>query len=118
MSMRASLTKSGTGHFLMQRLTAIANLPLIVFFVWFIVAHLGASRAALMASVQNPAIAILLILSFLSILWHMRLGMQAIVEDYVHGHGAKRACLFLNTAFTAAVGVAALHAILKLSLAN
>ncbi|MGQ0486714.1 MAG: succinate dehydrogenase, hydrophobic membrane anchor protein [Hyphomicrobiales bacterium] len=123
MSMRTPLgqvrglgsAKSGTGHFLMQRLTAIANLPLIVFFVWFIVAHLGTSRARLVASLHNPAIAIVLTLAFLSILWHMRLGMQAIVEDYVHGHGAKLACLVLNSFFTAALGAAALYAILKMS---
>jgi succinate dehydrogenase / fumarate reductase membrane anchor subunit len=123
MSMRTPLgevrglgsARSGTGHFLMQRLTAIANLPLIVFFVWFIVAHLGTSRAALVASLHNPVLAILLTLSFLSILWHMRLGMQTIVEDYVHGHGAKLACLILNSFYTAALGVAALYAILKMS---
>jgi succinate dehydrogenase membrane anchor subunit len=123
MSMRTPLgevrglgsAKSGTGHFLMQRLTAIANLPLIVFFVWFIVTHLGTSRAELVASLHSPAIAILLTLSFLSVLWHMRLGMQAIIEDYVQGHGAKLACLILNSFYTAALGVAALYAILKMS---
>ena len=125
MSMRTPLAKvrglgsakSGTEHFWMQRLTAIANLPLIVFFVWFIVAHLGTSRAALVASLRNPAIAILLTLTFLSILWHMRLGMQTIIEDYVQSRAARLACLILNSFFTAALGVAALHAILKMSLA-
>lgn len=107
--------KSGTGHFLMQWVLALVNLPLIAFFVWFIVAHLGTSRDALVASLQNPVIAILLTLSFLSILWHMRLGMQTIIEDYVHGHGANSTCLILNSLFTAALGVAALYAILKMS---
>ena len=109
--------KSGTGHFLMQWVLALVNLPLIAFFVWFIVAHLGTSRDALVASLQNPVIAILLTLSFLSILWHMRLGMQVIVEDYVQGRAAKLVCLILNSFFTAALGVAALYAILKMSLA-
>ena len=123
MSMRTPLAKArglgsaktGTEHFWMQRLTAIANLPLIVFFVWFIVAHLGTSRAALVASLHNPFIAILLALAFLSVLWHMRLGMQTIIEDYVHGPGAKLTCLVLNSFYTAALGIAALYAILKLS---
>jgi succinate dehydrogenase / fumarate reductase, membrane anchor subunit len=108
--------KSGTEHFWHQRLTAIANLPLIIFLVWFIISHLGASRAAVMGSVQNPFIAILLTLSFVSILWHMRLGLQIVIEDYVHGHAAKLVCLLLNSFYVAALGVAAIYAILKMSL--
>jgi succinate dehydrogenase / fumarate reductase membrane anchor subunit len=123
MNMRTPLAKarglgsarSGTGHFLIQWLMGLANLPLIVFVIWFVVAHLGASRTALVASLQNPMIAILLTLSCLSILWHMRLGMQTIIEDYVHGRGAKLTCLVLNIFFTTALGAAALYAILKMS---
>ncbi len=107
--------KSGTEHFWQQRVTAISNLPLIVFLVWFVISHLGATRSGVVASVQNPIIGILLALSFVSILWHMRLGMQVVIEDYVHGHGAKLAMLLLNSFFTAALGVAALYAILKMS---
>jgi succinate dehydrogenase / fumarate reductase, membrane anchor subunit len=107
--------KSGTEHFWQQRVTAIANLPLIVFLVWFVISHLGATRSDVMASVHNPFIGILLALSFVSILWHMRLGMQVVIEDYVHGHGAKLALVLLNSFFTAALGVAALSAILKMS---
>ncbi len=107
--------KSGTEHFWQQRMTAIANLPLIIFLVWFVISHLGATRRDVVASVHNPFIGILLALSFVSILWHMRLGMQVVIEDYVHGHGAKLAMLLLNSFFTAALGVAALYAILKMS---
>ena len=107
--------KSGTEHFWQQRVTAIANLPLIIFLVWFVISHLGTSRSDVVASVHNPFIGILLALSFVSILWHMRLGMQVVIEDYVHGHGTKLAILLLNSFFTAALGVAALSAILKMS---
>jgi len=112
---RPGSANSGTKHFMMQWVLALANLPLIGFFVWFIVAHLGTSRAGLVTSLQNPAIAIPLALALLGVLWHMRLGMQTIIEDYVHDHGANSACLILNTVFTAALGVAALYAILKMS---
>ena len=123
MSMRTPLSevrglgsaKSGTEHFWMQRVTAIANIPLVIFLVIFIVAHLGASRAELVASIANPFIAILLLLSFVSILWHMRLGLQVVIEDYVHGPAVKLASLLANTFFTAALGVAAFYAILKMS---
>jgi succinate dehydrogenase / fumarate reductase, membrane anchor subunit len=107
--------KSGTEHFWQQRVTAIANLPLIIFLVWFVISHLGATRSDVVASVHHPFVGILLALSFVSILWHMRLGMQVVIEDYVHGHGAKLAFLLLNSFFTAALGVAALSAILKMS---
>ena len=107
--------KSGTEHFWHQRMTAIANVPLIIFLVWFVISHLGAARADVLASVQNPFNAIFLGLSFVSILWHMRLGMKMVIDDYVHGHGARLACILLNGFFTAALGVAAFYAILKMS---
>ncbi|MBK1869156.1 succinate dehydrogenase, hydrophobic membrane anchor protein [Aestuariivirga sp. YIM B02566] len=106
--------KTGTEHWWLQRVTAIANIPLVLFLVVFILCHLGADRTALVASVKHPLIAIALIASFLSILWHMRLGMQVVIEDYVHG-GWRIACLLGNAFFTIALGVAALYAILSMS---
>ena len=123
MSMRTPLgkvrglgsAKSGTEHFWMERVTAIASLPLVGFMVIFIIGHLGTSRAGMLASLANPLVAILLALGFISILWHMRLGLQVVIEDYVHGHAVKLACLLLNSFFTTALGVAALYAILRMS---
>jgi succinate dehydrogenase / fumarate reductase membrane anchor subunit len=106
--------KTGTEHWWLQRVTAIANIPLVIFLVIFVLAHLGAERATLMQSVKHPLIAIALAMSFLSILWHMRLGMQVIIEDYVHG-GWRLFCLIGNVFFTVALGIAALYAILSLS---
>jgi succinate dehydrogenase / fumarate reductase membrane anchor subunit len=106
--------KSGTTHFWQQRATAIANVPLVLFLLWFIVSHLGAARADVVASVQNPINAILLVLSFVSILWHMRLGLQVVLEDYVQDARTLHASLLLNTLFTVALAVAALYAILKI----
>jgi succinate dehydrogenase / fumarate reductase, membrane anchor subunit len=107
--------KSGTEHFWMQRVTAIANVPLVIFTVWFMVAHLGASRAEVVASVANPFVALMLVLTLVSVLWHMRLGMQVIIEDYVHGHAMKFVSLLLNTFFTAVLGAAAIYAILRMN---
>ena len=106
--------KTGTEHWWFQRVTAIANIPLVIFLIIFILCHLGVDRAALMASVSHPLIAIGLVLSFLSILWHMRLGMQVVIEDYVHGSW-RVFCLLANLFFTIALGIAALYAILSLS---
>ena len=107
--------RDGTHHWWMQRVTAIANLPLMIFFIIFIIAHLGSSRAELVAAIANPMIAILLSLTMISVLWHMRLGLQVVIEDYVHGAATKLAAILANTFFTAALGVAALYAILKMS---
>ena len=107
--------RDGTHHWWMQRVTAIANLPLMIFFIIFIIAHLGSSRAELVAAIANPMIAIVLSLTMISVLWHMRLGLQVVIEDYVHGVAAKLAAILANTFFTAALGVAALYAILKMS---
>ncbi len=107
--------KSGTEHFWMQRVTAIANVPLVTFTMWFLIAHLGATRAEVVASVANPFVALLLVLTFVSVLWHMRLGMQVVIEDYVHGHALKLASLLANTFFTVALGAAAVYAILRMN---
>ena len=106
--------KSGTRHFWQQRATAIANVPLVLFLLWFIVSHLGGTRADVVASVQNPINAILLLLSFASILWHMHLGMEMVLEDYVHKERLLRAGLLLNQVFVIVVGVAALYAIFEM----
>ena len=106
--------KSGTRHFQQMWWTSIASVPLVLFLLWFIVSHLGASRADVVASVQNPFTAFLLVLSFASILWHMRLGMEMVLEDYVQDERMLRAGLLLNTLFTAAMALAALYAILKM----
>jgi succinate dehydrogenase / fumarate reductase membrane anchor subunit len=107
--------KSGTEHFWMQRVTAIANVPLVLFTLWFMVAHLGATRAELVSAIANPFAALALVLTLVSVLWHMRLGMQVIIEDYVHGHALKLALLLLNTFFTVALGAAAIYAILRMN---
>jgi succinate dehydrogenase / fumarate reductase, membrane anchor subunit len=110
--------KSGTDHFWHQRLTGAANLPLILALIWFLLAHLGATRAEVVVSLQNPWLALILILGFASILWHMRLGLQVVIEDYVHEPRTKLAALAFNSAFPLTLFALAAFSILKMSFAN
>lgn len=106
--------KKGTEHFWLQRLTAIANVPLFLFFIIFIIAYNGASYEAVTGAFSNPVISALFALMVLSGLVHMRLGMQVIIEDYIHAEGAKLALLVLNTFFTLLMGALLIFAIFKL----
>ncbi|OJV07986.1 MULTISPECIES: succinate dehydrogenase, hydrophobic membrane anchor protein [unclassified Bosea (in: a-proteobacteria)] len=107
--------KSGTGHFWLQRLTAVANVILTVIFVFVVVALVGKPYPAAMALLTQPCVAILMLLFILSACVHMRIGMQVIIEDYVHEEGVKILAVMANTFFAIAVGAASVYAVLKLS---
>jgi succinate dehydrogenase / fumarate reductase membrane anchor subunit len=107
--------RSGTEHFWLQRLTAVANIPLSIAFVVVVVALLGRNHAAVVQILGSPLVAVIMLLFIVSITTHMRIGMQVIIEDYVHDEGARLALLLANTFFAFAVALASAFAILMLS---
>jgi succinate dehydrogenase / fumarate reductase, membrane anchor subunit len=122
MSMRSDLGKArglgsardGTHHFWLQRVTAMANVPLVIFMLWFVISHLGADRTAIISTLKNPFSAVAMCLALVSMLWHMKLGLQMVIEDYVHG-APKYVALLLNTFYAFGLGALGLYAILKMS---
>jgi succinate dehydrogenase / fumarate reductase, membrane anchor subunit len=106
--------KEGADHFWKQRVTGVANLILSIFLIGLLVKLAGADHATVKTALANPLIALPLLLLILSGMIHMRLGMQTIIEDYVHGEAAKVTCLVLNTFFTFAIGAMSVYAVLKL----
>jgi succinate dehydrogenase / fumarate reductase membrane anchor subunit len=105
----------GADHFIKQRVTAAANAVLIAFAIGLIATLAGADIATVKATLGHPLVAIALLALIVSMTVHMRIGMQVIIEDYVHGEGAKMVLLLANTFFAGAVAVVSIFAVLKLS---
>lgn len=106
---------SGTEHFWRERLTSVFGLPLTIASIAIVLSTLGADHATAAARLGHPLVAIVLILTLLNTCIHMRIGMQVIIEDYVHDELPKYAALMGNTFFSCAIGLTAVFAILKLS---
>ena len=108
----------GTETFWRQRVTAIANVPLVIFLILSIVGHIGAPYAQVKAYLAHPVVAVLLLALILSAAIHMRIGLKEIIEDYVHGEGCKLLAILAVTFFAGAIAIACTLAILKISLGS
>ena len=107
--------RSGTYHFWHMRVTSVALLLLSAAFVVIVVSLLGRNQSAVAQILGSPGIAMLMLLFIGAGIYHMWLGMQEIIIDYVHQDTLKLFTLMLNTFFCFTVGVVCVFAILKLS---
>lgn len=106
----------GTDTFWRQRVTALANIPLTIFLILAIVSHIGSSYDEVRAYLAHPIVALVMLALIVSAAIHLRIGLKEIIEDYVHGEGLKVAAIVLATFFAYGVGLAAVLAIVKISL--
>jgi succinate dehydrogenase / fumarate reductase membrane anchor subunit len=107
--------RSGTTAFWHQRVTAIANIPLTIAAVIIIIMLLGRNQPAVAQTLGSPTVTIIMLLFIASITAHMKIGMQVIIEDYVHGDMAKLTLIVANSFFAVAVGLISAFGLLKLS---
>ena len=107
--------RSGTGAFWHQRVSAVANVPLTIAAIFIIIMLLGSNQTAVARVLGSPLVAIIMLLFVVSITVHMRIGMQVIIEDYVHHDPLKLVLLVGNSFFAIIVGLASVYGILKLS---
>ena len=108
----------GTETFWRQRVTAVANIPLIIFLVLAIVTHLGASYDEMHGFIAKPLVALALLALIISAAIHMRIGLKEIIGDYVHGEGTKVAAILLATFYAVGIALASVYAIFKIGLGS
>ena len=107
--------RTGTEHWWHQRLTAIANVPLVIFLIALALVLAGKSHAEVVAALSHPLIALGLVLALTSLALHMKLGMQVIIEDYVVSTEARLGLAIANIFFAAAVWAAGVLAVLRMA---
>lgn len=107
--------RSGTTMFWHQRVTSAAGVLLTIAFLVIVISLVGRSHAAVVQILGSPLVAVVMLLFIVNMLYHMWIGMQEILLDYVHEDKLKIMALLGNTCFVFAVGFAAAFAILKLS---
>jgi succinate dehydrogenase / fumarate reductase membrane anchor subunit len=106
---------SGTGEFWRQRITAVAMTLLIIPVLFVVFLLLGRNQAGAAQILGSAPIALIMLLFIIASAWHMKIGMQVVIEDYVHNEPLKLVAIMANNFFSLTVALASIYAILKLS---
>lgn len=107
--------KNGTHHWLSHRVTAIANIPLVLFFVVSFVGNAGKGHAEWVAWLKQPLVSVLMILFVANMVYHMRLGLQVLIEDYVYDPGTKFASQIALTFSCVLIAALSIFSILRIA---
>lgn len=105
----------GTDHWMKQKITAILNIPLVLWFVWSIINLQGASHAEFIVWQAQPANAVLMIMLIISVLYHAKLGSQVVVEDYISTEWFKMMKLIGQKIFFFGLGIMCIFCVLKIA---
>ena len=108
--------KEGVEHWWRQRTTALALVPLVLWFVIAVIGHIGVDRGAMVAWVHNPISSMLLILLIVATFYHAALGVQVVIEDYIHGEAMRLSALIVVRLLCIVFVVRGILAVLKLAL--
>lgn len=106
----------GTGHWLSQRFSAVALVPLTLWLMISLASHLGDTRAEIQQWLSSPLVAIVFTLGLIAAFYHARLGIQVVIEDYIHDKAAKIVSLLGMQFMLLAFGVGAVFAVWKMAL--
>ncbi|MGH7038740.1 MAG: succinate dehydrogenase, hydrophobic membrane anchor protein [Stellaceae bacterium] len=107
--------QEGVGHWWLQRLTAVALVPLAVWFVVAVIAHLGVDLAGFRAWVGAPGTAIAFILLLIAVFYHLSLGLQVVIEDYVHAELSRLGLIVALRLICFGLAVAGIFAVLRMA---
>jgi succinate dehydrogenase / fumarate reductase membrane anchor subunit len=108
--------KEGVEHWWRQRVTAIALVPLVLWFVIAVIRLAGADRAAVIAWIKHPVPAVMMVLLLVATFYHAALGLQVVIEDYVHAEGTRLGTLIVMRLLCFALAALGVFSVLKLAL--
>lgn len=107
--------RKGAGGWLLERATAIALVPLTVWFVAALIAHTGSDHAALIAWLRSPLNVVLMVLLLIAMFWHTALGLQVVIEDYVHAIHPRTVTLIAMRVVCLVLAVVGIVAVLRIA---
>lgn len=110
------MASKATKHFIMQRFTAMIQVPLVLWLVFSLVRHAGDTREEILQWLGDPLTAGLMILFILSILYHMQLGMGEVIDDYIHKKKTRSTLMLLNVLFALILGAVGVFSVIAITL--